>query len=490
MDLNSNKIYEISQEKEANLFQNALFVFDSSSLLGFYYYSEKTRDQIFENVFKSLKSRLWITEQIEFEFLKNREKVKQKPVEVYKNLITKSDNFKDGGHIDDIEKLIKEINEITYKKINGHYQTLKEKTKTKDDHPFFDKHIFTEFDKNLQLLGKYLNGFNKNFNLFKKKIKSAADTQIKSLKDLAIKDNLAEQFKNHFQTYSGFSFHEIMKIIELGEIRYRNSIPPGYLDKEEKIGQQRYGDLIIWKQIIELAKEKQKPVVLIINDSKEDWWVHEANRKTKSPRYELIKEIYDEANVEFWMYSTKDFLFKSNEFIDSKLANDVLEEVKKRSKTRISITMPEWITTQNNNTPQKATWREIDLKGGKFKNIKLTLKIKSEFMRFGFKLLAKDAEILSKNSVLTYDRNLLIHIGKQIDNESIAFASFKNGTKDKPNKIITELKNDNLVVLELTMIDNNNIEFSVNNDLIYSTFIEESLRERFCMIAWGDFEKL
>ena len=101
--------------------------------------------------------------------------------------------------------------------------------------------------------------------------------------------------------------------------RYEHSIPPGYKDKNDKIGFQIFGDLIIWKQIIEYASEIQKPIIFICNDLKEDWCYIDGTteKRIKSPREELIKEISDEANIDFWMYNLAQFLYKSNEYLFS-----------------------------------------------------------------------------------------------------------------------------------------------------------------------------
>ena len=49
-----------------------------------------------------------------------------------------------------------------------------------------------------------------------------------------------------------------MKVPVEGKHRYEFSIPPGYLDRNGKIGTQIFGDLIIWKQMLDYAKKKKK----------------------------------------------------------------------------------------------------------------------------------------------------------------------------------------------------------------------------------------
>ena len=93
-----------------------------------------------------------------------------------------------------------------------------------------------------------------------------------------------------------------MEIIKEGELRYRSKIPPGYKDQGSKEGISIYGDLILWKQIIAHAKKVKKPIILIINDIKEDWcYKKEQKQKIEKPREDLIKELYTTTGMELWM---------------------------------------------------------------------------------------------------------------------------------------------------------------------------------------------
>jgi hypothetical protein len=99
-----------------------------------------------------------------------------------------------------------------------------------------------------------------------------------------------------------YNFDEIMEIIKEGELRYRSKIPPGYKDQGSKEGISIYGDLILWKQIIAHAKKVKKPIILIINDIKEDWcYKKEQKQKIEKPREDLIKELYTTTGMELWM---------------------------------------------------------------------------------------------------------------------------------------------------------------------------------------------
>ncbi|WP_204277464.1 PIN-like domain-containing protein, partial [Escherichia coli] len=58
-----------------------------------------------------------------------------------------------------------------------------------------------------------------------------------------------------------------------GEDRYAKKIPPGYKDAKKDAGEfDKYGDLIIWKDMIGKAKADKRPILFISDDAKEDWW--------------------------------------------------------------------------------------------------------------------------------------------------------------------------------------------------------------------------
>lgn len=55
-----------------------------------------------------------------------------------------------------------------------------------------------------------------------------------------------------------------------GEYRFKNKIPPGYMDKNKE--DNNYGDYIIWREIIDkCASENRSSAIIITNDVKEDW---------------------------------------------------------------------------------------------------------------------------------------------------------------------------------------------------------------------------
>jgi hypothetical protein len=290
---------------EENLWKDSLFVFDSSALLNFYEYSEKSRREIYKTVFKKLKGRLWMANHTEYEYLKNRKSVLLKPKELYNDLINKHFEIKQ------------------FEIFKNQYNQLKNRTKKTDKHPFIAESVFEEFDKQIDVFDTHVNDL-------VKRLKEIIENKNSEIDKIATKDTVLTAISKHFKVTDGYTFDKLLELSKEGELRYRNSIPPGYEDLKDKIGIQIYGDLIIWKQIIDLAEKEKKPIILIIDDLKIDWCYK--NRKDKniidSPREELIKEMLDKCGVYFWAYSSNQFLYKSNEILGSILSEKVISEVK------------------------------------------------------------------------------------------------------------------------------------------------------------------
>lgn len=99
---------------------------------------------------------------------------------------------------------------------------------------------------------------------------------------------------------------ELEKIYKEGNIRYSEKIPPGFKDNH-KSDNKKFGDLILWFQIINKAIETKKPIIFITNDAKEDWWL-EKNGQKIMPLPQLKKEMIEKAGVDFHIYSLNSFL--------------------------------------------------------------------------------------------------------------------------------------------------------------------------------------
>ena len=263
------------------IWDESTFIVDANVLLNLYRYSDVTRGEL-EKALSSVKDRLFITNQAAKEFLKNR------PV------VTSGQSKEYTSAIDTINDLIKKIS-------------------SKDRHPFIESDKLNEFTTLAESL--ILNLEKQQHELLKK------------LNEDEILDFVQEIFNG--KTGKAFSQDRAQEIIALGEERYDAKIPPGYKDSNKDSLDdplRKYGDLVVWLQLIDYAKENNCSVVFITDDKKEDWWLEQAGR-TIGPRPELIEEFKSNAGTEFWMYSVSKFLQESATRNKEEVSSEVFEEI-------------------------------------------------------------------------------------------------------------------------------------------------------------------
>jgi hypothetical protein len=271
--------YFVPQEKELEkLWEEALIILDANFLLNVYRYSDETRDK-FISILNKLSKRIWIPYQAAFEYLENRLFVIDSQVKVYNKFIEN----------------VKEIDE----KIHS------------SKHPFVDAVILREMDAiHLKLIND---------------LENKARFYERLLELDGFQDKITEFLENRIGSQTD---DEVIKeIYKEGEERFKNKIPPGYKDMEKPINK-KYGDLILWFQIIEKAKDYKKSILFITGDVKEDWWTI-FNGKIKGPRPELISEIKKKGNITFYMYPSDKFLEYANKYLNQKVKENTIDEVKK-----------------------------------------------------------------------------------------------------------------------------------------------------------------
>lgn len=125
-----------------------------------------------------------------------------------------------------------------------------------------------------------------------------------------------------------FSEEEIHQIKVEGEERYKQKVPPGWKDGAK--GENEYGDLINWKEILQYARTHQKSIVFVSNDIKEDWICQHEGR-TVCPDYRLLKEFYETVNnseLLFHIYTLDRFLDFVREQDTTVVSETTIEQVR------------------------------------------------------------------------------------------------------------------------------------------------------------------
>ncbi len=279
--------YQPSQQEYKDMWEKCIFVFDANVLLNIYKYSPQMREKFF-NILTKLQNRIWIPYQAAFEYQKNRHSVISTKLKLYSEIEK------------DLSNNLENLNKLLNNK-------RKENKKHNLDHNIDNiKSIYQEaLDKSKDILSKaQLENNSVNFD------------EIREQLDGIIGDNIG--------VYPGEE--ELNKIYKDSERRFKQEIPPGYKDKDKE-GLEKYGDVIIWHQLIDYAKQQKCPLIFITDDAKEDWW-WEVEGEKKGPRPELIQEMQSSANVNFYMYLSDRFIEYAENFLNFPHETELIEEAR------------------------------------------------------------------------------------------------------------------------------------------------------------------
>lgn len=263
------------------LWSEAIICVDANVLLNFYRYSPEAQNALREQL-SAVEAQLFLPNQAGEEYLRNRAIVINEQVKKYDETVG------------EIEKLSKRFDQ-------------------KNSHPFLSKKDHKKFGKNLTDLAENLTA------------------QKESVSQITENDDQLTFLTNLFDGKTGSSYgtEKAAEIYKDGEKRYNDNIPPGYKDSskdKDSSGIKKYGDLLLWFQILDKAKELEKSVIFVTDDRKEDWW-EKASGKTIGPRKELRKEFHTKIEKEFWMYPTHRFVEESSNLHGSKVDKKVIEEI-------------------------------------------------------------------------------------------------------------------------------------------------------------------
>jgi hypothetical protein len=276
-------------EEFDTLWRSALIAVDANVLLNLYRYSQQAREALL-GALNSVRGRLFVPHQAAREFLDNRLGVT-------------------ASQADEYTKTIRVITDLVQNLSN---------TKR---HPFLPESELPEFRVHAE------------------RVCTLLDNQREQLHHRLTEDETLDALDQICSEAMGapFTIEELKSIESEGILRYQNKIPPGYRDaKKEGVTEvhKKFGDLILWKQVIRRAKEAERPLILVTDDQKDDWWSEQSGR-TVGPRPELVEEFSKEARQRFWMYSVDQFLEHLSTSTSVKVSRDVLEEViEQRERTK------------------------------------------------------------------------------------------------------------------------------------------------------------
>lgn len=285
--------YELSDDEISSMWQEFIFVFDTNMLLNIYRYRDETRERFYE-ILDGLRSRIWIPYQVAREYQDNRIGVIEEQLKAYSEVSTALRHA-----INTLEGL-------------NHLR---------------EKHSFIQVDELIEIPKKALRKANEKLSSDQIKYK----TEYENLKS---SDERREKIAHLFQGRIGdpYSKDTMLELYRQADKRFELQIPPGWKDKRKK-EYTRYGDVILWFQLIDYARSQKKPIIFVTDDAKSDWYISKEENRTGiiRPRPELVQEMLIEANVLIHMYQGYEFLDEAAKFLSLQQKPDIIEDAKEIS---------------------------------------------------------------------------------------------------------------------------------------------------------------
>src|SRR6266851_3425111 len=260
----------------ARIWKSGLIVLDANVLLNLYCYSPSTRDDLLERL-GSVTDRLWLPHQAGAEFYMGRPRV-------IAQQRTKCD------------EALKALD-----------QTLKA-FYSDTSHPFVSKELRTRLEQAQVAL--------------QKEVKSAQQALAKMLtKDDPILARVLALFDG--RVGAAPTKEQLEALYAAAATRYKYRIAPGFAD-DSKPDERKYGDFVLWQQMIQQARVRKMPILFVTDDTKDDWWWEAPDRRALPA---LRVEMQRESGQSLQMYETLVFTREAKTRLNWKVKEHTLKEI-------------------------------------------------------------------------------------------------------------------------------------------------------------------
>lgn len=289
--------------------QEYVIIMDTNVILNLYKFTPETISSLID-VFKENTEDFLILNQVYREYIRNIDKIREEEINRYLNLK---------------EELCKKIDD-TVGQVKKTFAT-------------YNKYLIPEVSDIQNELLQSLSELQKANKQTLDKIGNNHKQQSQCIsKENDIVLGFVEQVREN-RIQKEFTTLELMKIYEEGEIRYKYKIAPGFTDKnkseKDKSGkdkglssseQRKYGDLVIWKEILRFIKGKKINLIFLQNERKSDWFESGKIAKVLLEEFEENTEL----GSQFFMMSFEKFIEEAQKFYS--IPMNAYAEVQKKSK--------------------------------------------------------------------------------------------------------------------------------------------------------------
>jgi hypothetical protein len=289
----------LSESEMTQLWGEAIFVFDTNFLLDLYRVSRPVTDKYLE-VLEYLQENIWLPYQVANEFIDRREGVIGAERASFENALQRLNGWS--------EETKKSPN-----KLDGVFDQAKGRVLKAQVAPL----LAANYDA-------YIAAVEEVEKVFREKIKIVAESHnIPDPDNDDILNRLLEILGD--RVGSAYDEQRLKDVHQEGEDRYEKLIPPGFADKKAKEGDNKYGDLVVWKQILDFAKDKACAVIFVTSEKKDDWWAKKG--KTNAPHPLLRREFQEVVKQGFWMYHTTEFIQVAQKRLNVQFEQSAVDEI-------------------------------------------------------------------------------------------------------------------------------------------------------------------
>lgn len=262
----------------ARVWKIGLIVLDANVLLNLYGYSSNTRDDLLDGL-ATAPDRLWLPHQAAAEFHLGRPRV------------IEQQRTKCGEALKALDQALKAIYSDT-------------------SHPFVPPELRTQLEKAQAAVQREVQKARKGLE-----------------KMLSKEDPILARVLTLFEgrVGDGPTQEEREALYAEAATRYKYRIPPGFAD-QEKPDDRKFGDFVLWKQMVRQAADRELPILFVTDDTKSDWWWKPPG-KAASVLPALRVEMDQASGQPFQMYEALVFIEEAKARLKWKVKDDTLKEV-------------------------------------------------------------------------------------------------------------------------------------------------------------------
>lgn len=146
-----------------------------------------------------------------------------------------------------------------------------------------------------------------------------------------------------------------------------------------------------------------------------------------------------------------------------------------------------WHASTRIGAPQGASYKAIHIA-----QVRLPLRLTgvfqsaSPYFRFGFKLMGVRGYPLSPGSIQTENKNVLIHIGKNVDSTTLFLTNYRNGLRMGANTGLVEYKDGRPLPMQLAIEADFSVTLNIDGNSVYEGYVDAETKGQVLLLSWGD----